>query len=58
MADLMKAIVDGQLVVVKQNLLLCAKEPLAKCEAGARDGRCVVLHIKLMRKLIRGQLAC
>lgn len=56
--DLMEAIVDSQLVVIEQNLFLCGEEPLAEREAGARDSRCVVLHIQLMWKLIRGQLAC
>lgn len=57
-ADLMKAIVDGQLIVVEQNLFFCGEEPLAKREAGAWDGRRIVLHIQLMWKLIGGQLAC
>lgn len=57
-ADLMKAIVDGQLIIIEQNLFFCGEEPLAKREAGAWDGRRIVLHIQLMWKLIRGQLAC
>lgn len=35
---LVKEVVDGELVVVEQNLLFCGEEPLAEGEAGSWDG--------------------
>lgn len=52
---LVKAVVDGELVVVQQDLLLSGEEPLAQSEAGTGNGRCVVLHVQLMRELVRSQ---
>lgn len=57
LADLVKEVAQRNLVVVKQDFLLCGEQPLAERQAGSRYGRGVVLHVQLVGELVRSELS-
>lgn len=57
LSDLVKEVTERNLVVVEQDFLLGGEKPLAECQAGSRYGGGVVLHVQLVRELVRSELS-